>query len=78
MHWYGPDSLEGPASFVTRTTTARARKPRRSPEEEDVRNRQPIRTELIERIRRELAAGTYLTPEKWQAALESLLSSLDG
>lgn len=76
MHRYGPDSLEGPVSFVTRTA-AKSRKPRRTPEEEEVRNRQPIRIELVERVRRELAAGTYLTLEKWQAALESLLSSLD-
>jgi hypothetical protein len=77
MHCYGPDSSEGPVSFVTRTMAARSRKPRRTPEEEEVRNRKPIRIDLVERIRQELAAGTYLTPEKWEAAMESLLSSLD-
>jgi hypothetical protein len=53
-------------------------RPHRTFEEEKVRNRQPIRVELVERIRRELAAGTYLTSEKWEAAMERLLSSLDG
>jgi hypothetical protein len=37
---------------------------------------QPIRTELVERVRREIAAGTYDTPEKWDIALERLLRRL--
>jgi negative regulator of flagellin synthesis FlgM len=35
-----------------------------------------IRRELIERIRREIAAGTYETPEKWEIALQRLLQRL--
>jgi hypothetical protein len=31
-----------------------------------------FRAALVERIRREIAAGTYETPEKWEAALERL------
>jgi negative regulator of flagellin synthesis FlgM len=38
---------------------------------------QPIRTELVERIRREIAEGTYDTPEKWEIALDRLLNRLD-
>jgi hypothetical protein len=38
---------------------------------------QPIRTELVERIRREIAEGTYDTPEKWEIALDRLLDRLD-
>jgi hypothetical protein len=38
---------------------------------------QPIRTELVERIRKEIAAGTYDTPEKWEAALDGLLDRLE-
>jgi hypothetical protein len=34
------------------------------------------RLELIERVRREIAAGTYDSPERWEAALEQLLSRL--
>ena len=37
----------------------------------------PIRTELVERVRRELAAGTYDTPEKWEIALDRLLDQLE-
>jgi hypothetical protein len=36
----------------------------------------PIRRPLIERVRREIAAGTYDTPEKFEAALERLLRRL--
>jgi hypothetical protein len=32
----------------------------------------PIRVELVQRIRREIAQGTYETPEKWEAALDKL------
>ena len=32
-----------------------------------------VRTELLERFRQEIAAGTYLTPEKIDAAIERLL-----
>jgi hypothetical protein len=36
----------------------------------------PIRTELVERVRREIAAGTYDTPEKLDIALDRLLDQL--
>lgn len=36
----------------------------------------PIRVELVERIRREIAEGTYETPEKLQAALERMFEHL--
>jgi hypothetical protein len=38
----------------------------------------PIRHELVERIRREIANGTYESPEKWHAALQRLLQRLEG
>jgi hypothetical protein len=34
------------------------------------------RAELIARVRREIAAGTYDTEEKWQAALDRLCQRL--
>ena len=37
----------------------------------------PIRTELVERVRREIAEGTYDTPEKWDIALDRLLNQLE-
>lgn len=36
-----------------------------------------IRTELVQRVRQEIAAGTYDTPEKWDAALDRLFDRLD-
>jgi hypothetical protein len=35
-------------------------------------NDEPIRFELVQRIRQEIAAGTYDTSEKWEAALTRL------
>lgn len=36
-----------------------------------------IRRELVERVRREIAAGDYDTPERWEAALDRLLDRLN-
>jgi hypothetical protein len=36
-----------------------------------------VRRELIERVRGEIAAGTYDTPERWEAALDRLLDRLE-
>jgi hypothetical protein len=35
-----------------------------------------MRLDLIERVRREIADGTYDTPEKWEKALDRLLDRL--
>ena len=35
-----------------------------------------IRSDLVERVRKEIEAGTYDTPEKWEAALDRLLEHL--
>jgi hypothetical protein len=37
-----------------------------------------VRTELVRRVRAEIAAGTYETPEKLDLALGRLLDQLDG
>jgi negative regulator of flagellin synthesis FlgM len=36
-----------------------------------------VRLELVARVRQEIAAGTYETPEKLEAALARLLERLD-
>ena len=36
-----------------------------------------IRQDLVERVRREIAEGTYETPEKWEAALDRLAGDVD-
>ena len=36
-----------------------------------------FRRALVERIKKEIAAGTYETEEKWELALSRLLGSMD-
>lgn len=36
-----------------------------------------VRMDLVERVRREIAAGTYATPEKWDIALDRLLDRIE-
>ena len=83
MHPHNPKCLDGPIRGTpgwwqelgnqSRNATPavkkkRARKRRRS---------SPfIRNDLVERVRREIEAGTYETPEKWEAALDRLLEHL--
>ncbi|NBY00907.1 MAG: flagellar biosynthesis anti-sigma factor FlgM, partial [Planctomycetes bacterium] len=37
----------------------------------------PIRHDLVSRVRQEIAAGTYDTPEKFELALDKMLGELD-
>lgn len=37
----------------------------------------PIRVDLVKRVRREIAKGTYDTPEKWEAALNRMLEEIE-
>jgi hypothetical protein len=83
MLTHGPSCLEGPvtrarpwwllAQQVPRTRTRTMKNPIPNPQPDD----RPIRHDLVERIRREIADGTYETPEKWEAALERLLERLE-
>jgi hypothetical protein len=36
-----------------------------------------IRADLVRRVRREIANGTYETPEKWEKALDRLLKEIE-
>jgi negative regulator of flagellin synthesis FlgM len=36
-----------------------------------------FRADLVARVRKEIAAGTYETPAKWEAALDRLLARLE-
>jgi Anti-sigma-28 factor, FlgM len=92
MHIHGPNLLEGPVSRRRAWWTlsdddimeamsqlpqhqeqpSQTKAPRRPPSDA------PIRIELVERIRKEIAAGTYDTPERWDAALERLSRQLEG
>jgi negative regulator of flagellin synthesis FlgM len=87
MHEHGPDELIGPLRGTTAwwrgmeapldpvregTTT-----PQPPVKKRRASSTPPIRKELVERIRGEIAAGTYDTEEKWEAALDRLLDRLD-
>ena len=63
--------LSGPISKNRRSWKNGTQAPR--PPRDETR----VRTELVERIRREIAEGAYETPEKLQIALERLLNRLE-
>jgi hypothetical protein len=65
MYRYGPTCLRGPLAQRCAGWLALP------PPETDA-----IRADLVERVRREIAAGTYDTPAKWDAALERLAEQL--
>jgi len=74
MYRHMPTCLEGPLSHNRLhwlfNTPAEAETQVSAPSEE-------IRKGLVERVRREIAEGTYDTPEKWQAALDRLAGDLE-
>ena len=89
MHKHGPDPLVGPlrgtAAWwhgrpVDDNSLGDSVPPMEAaaPAPTRIRKRGPrkIRTELVERVRGEIAAGTYDTPDKFQAALERLLEGM--
>ena len=73
MHSHGPATLPGPFTR-SHTTVKRPAKPRHTnlPADSAI----PVRTELVARVRRAIADGTYDTPERWAAALDKLARSL--
>jgi Anti-sigma-28 factor, FlgM len=83
MHEHGPEELSGPARGTPawwRGLSAPQDPAAEGPPAERKKSRKsakPIRTELVERVRKEIAAGTYDTQEKWEAALDCLLDRLD-
>jgi hypothetical protein len=73
MYRHGPTCLEGPITLARPAwaETFGAAPPPGVDEPE-------VRADLVARVRREIAAGTYETPEKWEAALDRLLAALEG
>jgi hypothetical protein len=65
MNRHGPNCLPGPVSRTSPWWTL-------APLADT-----PIRYELVERIRREIADGSYETPEKWEAALARFFDRLE-
>jgi hypothetical protein len=66
MRSHGPNCLAGP---VSRKRSCWRRSTRRHANA-------PLRQELVERVRREIAEGTYETPEKWDLTLDRLFDHL--
>jgi negative regulator of flagellin synthesis FlgM len=84
MHEHGPNCMEGP--IRGNNAWWRACGPQPEPPAQPVKTtrnntnkleEKGIRKELVQRIRGEIAAGTYDTPEKWEAALDRLIDRLD-
>src|SRR5262249_22718039 len=88
MHPHGPDPLAGPLRGTTAWWHGRPADEQPAdnvpipqdppPPAPRARKRGPrkIPSELVERVRAEIAAGTYDAPDKFQAALERLLERM--
>src|SRR5438132_2997480 len=83
MHEHGPDELSGPIRGTpawwkgTGAPLPEAQPPPPKKRRKSSKDEKLIRTELVDRIRKEIAAGTYDTEEKWEAALDNMLGRLD-
>jgi hypothetical protein len=74
MYRHGPGCLDGPISAARAWWDSLPPEP----QETDVAEQTPgLRSDLIARVRGEIAAGTYDTEEKWFEALERLLNRID-
>jgi hypothetical protein len=72
LWWYAtdldtPNVLNDPETLCTE-----------NPRETESPEEAPIRWQLVERVRREIAAGAYETPHKWEIALDRLLQRVAG
>ena len=87
MHEHGPDELFGPVRGSRAWWDGTGappdpesdgqptpQKPKRRRTSKDAA---PMRMDLVDRIRKEIAAGTYDTQEKWEAALDRMLDTFD-
>jgi hypothetical protein len=89
MHEHGPNELFGPVRGTTAWWRGMGAEPEsagdgtpvqakyRKKRGKSSKDAEPIRTDLVERVRKEIAAGTYDTQEKWEAALDCLLGRLE-
>ena len=85
MHQHGPTDLTGPLRGTRAWWQGTGAGPDESSEGTGTLTRndnrddtdEPIRTELVERLRQEIAGGAYDTQEKWEAALDRLLDRID-
>jgi hypothetical protein len=83
MHRHGPSCLEGPVTWTRdwwypEEDMTPELPPASEQRTDKIAPEQPFRSELVERVRREIAEGTYETPEKWDIALQRLFEKLEG
>ncbi len=89
MHSHGPNCLEGPIrgtpgwwkELGKKSKQGKLALRKKRGKRSSLRNRAraagaQIRLDLVDKVRREIAAGTYETQEKWEAALDRLLENL--
>ena len=89
MHEHGPDELYGPVrgttawwrgmAAATETVDDGTSVATQSPTnpKKGRKDAKPFRQDLVNRVRKEIAAGTYDTEETWHAALDCLLDRLE-
>jgi hypothetical protein len=73
MHQHASTCLKGPVSRKRRSWNkgpARAKESRRGVRPTQASPDSNIRHDLVARVRAQIAAGTYDTPQRWQAALD--------
>jgi hypothetical protein len=76
MHAHGPSCLPGPITRGADWWSVPAGADSLLPGDGARLTAGPIRYHLVERVRREIAEGTYDTPERFETALERLLRRL--
>lgn len=72
MFKHGPSTISGPVSRIGKKWKSQSKAIAKRKNEGA-----PIRQELVSRVRQEIAAGTYDTPEKFELALDKMLGELD-
>ena len=70
MKIHAPCTLTGPITQDAPWWLSPRRKHRKAPASA------AVRTELVARVRRQIANGTYDTPARWEAALDKLARTL--
>ncbi len=77
MYRHGPSCLEGPVSESLRQShPICCGDSQEAAFTSDPSDDSSFRADLVARIRKEIAAGTYETPQKWEAALDALFLRL--
>ncbi|GEM_PF-268632 len=71
--WHSGDDQPQPPPLEEPESQRRRSSKRGKKEDEPM-----IRRDLVDRVRREIAAGDYDTPAKWEAALDRLMDRMHG